>query len=96
MPTVQGEYGRALEYQLKSLNITEKLFPLGHPSLAFSLNNTADVYEKMNNLNIVLEYYERALIMYKQFLPKEHLDIVRTEEDIILLKEKRKLQQQHD
>ncbi|CAF1209866.1 unnamed protein product [Didymodactylos carnosus] len=92
----QGEYEKALEYQLKSLNITEKLFPLGHPSLAFSLNNTADVYEKMHNLNIALEYYERALIMYKQFLPKEHLDIVRTEEDIILLKEKRKLQQQHD
>ncbi|CAF1040936.1 unnamed protein product, partial [Didymodactylos carnosus] len=89
------QYERALEYQLKSLNITEKLFPLGHPSLAFSLNNTADVYEKMNNLNIALEYYERALIMYKQFLPKEHLDIVRTE-DIILIKEKRKLQQEHD
>jgi len=57
----RGEYSKALECYLESLEIEKSLYGKTYPSIASSLNNIANIYYKQGDYNKALGYYLKAL-----------------------------------
>ena len=64
----------SLTYELKCFLIREKVLPPNHQDIGKSLSNIGKCYDLLNQLNLALAYYKRALIVYEQCLPFEHED----------------------
>ncbi len=67
-----GQLERALEDQLKSLKIKEKILSHDHPSLATSHNNVAMIYQAMGSLDQALAYQLKALGIREKILSADH------------------------
>ncbi|KAF6037886.1 hypothetical protein EB796_003809 [Bugula neritina] len=85
-----GEYGKALEYQKKSLNM--KLAVYGtearHASIAASYNTIGLVYDNMGEYGKALEYHTKSLEMYLAVYGTEatHADIAASYNNIVAVK----------
>jgi tetratricopeptide (TPR) repeat protein len=64
-----GQFELALANELKCFLIREKILPPDHQDIGKSLCNIGDCYNYMNKLSLALDYYKRALDIYKQCLP---------------------------
>ena len=71
----QGEQERALEYYLKAISITEKVFGPHHPKLATSYNNIAWAYFDLGNYAQAEIYMKKAITIRKMKLPEGHPDL---------------------
>ncbi|CAF3763798.1 unnamed protein product [Adineta steineri] len=68
----QGDYDRALGYQIDALQIRENLNP-GHVMIAFVYIDIANIYSRTKNYDEALKYHRRALELRKSILlPNNH------------------------
>jgi tetratricopeptide (TPR) repeat protein len=67
-----AHYELSLANELKCFLIREKTLPPDHQDIGKSLCNIADCYNYLNKLQLALDYYKRALEVYKQCLPSWH------------------------
>ena len=67
-----GDHKQALEYQLKALEIWERVLPPEHPDLARSYNNVCATYYALGDHKQALEYKLKALEIRERVLPPEH------------------------
>jgi tetratricopeptide (TPR) repeat protein len=70
-----GQLEKALEFQLKALEISEQVLAKNHPSLATSYNNVSTIYQDMGQLEKALEFQLKALEIREQVLAKNHPDL---------------------
>ena len=71
MYRIQGEYHRALEYHMRALEITEKKLGV-HRDTAISYCSIGKVYECLCDLDIAMECYKTANIIFNKVLGPEH------------------------
>ena len=69
---VVNDYEKAVEFYLKEIEISERLFGKKHSSVAISLSNIAGVYQSLAQYDKALVYYERALQIRKQVFGETH------------------------
>jgi len=69
-----GDYGRALEYCQKALEIHIEMLGGNHPDTARSLNNVGAAYGELGDYGRQLEYYQKALAIYQEVLGERHPD----------------------
>ena len=74
----QGDYGKALEYFRKELNIRERVLGTEHSDTATTYNNLANVYKDQGDYEKALEYYGKALAIRERVLGSEHSDTADT------------------
>jgi tetratricopeptide (TPR) repeat protein len=67
-----GNYKKALEYNLKTITIFEKVFEPNHPSLATSYSNIADTYSSLGNYKKALEYDLKSITILEKVLEPNH------------------------
>ncbi|MCP5108730.1 MAG: toll/interleukin-1 receptor domain-containing protein, partial [bacterium] len=70
-----GSLKKALEFQLKALNIFEQVLDKNHPDLARSYNNLAEIYRTMGQPEKALEFQLKALNIFERVLDKNHPDL---------------------
>lgn len=73
-----GQYDKALEYILKSLNIRKSLFGENHQDVAYCYNNIAGIYFQERNYEKALEYYFKDLDISLKTLGSGHPDVAST------------------
>ena len=61
-----GDHNKALEYNLKALEIWKKTLPSTHPSLALSYNNLGSTYGALGDHNKALECKLKALEIWER------------------------------
>lgn len=74
----QGNYEKALECNIKALEIRENVLGKEHPDTAMTYNSIAVVYDDQGNYEKALEYHKKALEVREKVLGKEHLDTAMT------------------
>ena len=67
-----GDHKKDLEYNLKALEIRERVLPPEHPSLATSYNNVGYTYGDLGDHKQALEYQLKALAIQERVLPGNH------------------------
>ena len=70
-----GDHKQALEYQMKALEIWERVLPPDHPDLALSYDNVGSTYGALGDHKQALEYQLKALEIRERVLPPEHPDL---------------------
>jgi len=70
-----GNYKKALEYNMKAIEIEEKVLEPNHPDLATSYSNIAATYSDLGDYEKALEYNLKVIEIYKKGLPANHPDI---------------------
>ena len=68
-----GDLDRALELQIKAINIKEKVLKKEHPNLAASYNNLSLIYLAMSDLPKALELQNKAINIREKVLKKSIL-----------------------
>ncbi len=66
---------KALEYQNKAIEISEKVLDVNHPSLATSYNNLSSIYQDLGgeeNLHKALKYQNKAIEINEKVLDVNH------------------------
>ncbi|MBO5839003.1 MAG: tetratricopeptide repeat protein [Bacteroidales bacterium] len=69
-----GEYGKALEYYFKALEITKDVLGEKHTDTANSYNNIGVVYANLGEYDKALEFFNKALEIQKDVLGENHPD----------------------
>ncbi|CAF0928872.1 unnamed protein product [Adineta steineri] len=59
-------YESSLAYELNCLLMREKVLPPNHQDIGKSLNDIGLCYEHLNQHKLAIDYYKRALFVYKQ------------------------------
>ena len=75
---------KALEYQIKALEIREKGLDKNHPDLAASYNNLSSIYRNLRgdeNLEKALVYLDKAISILKVAFPEGHKYLEVSEEN---------------
>ncbi|MGE5342492.1 MAG: tetratricopeptide repeat protein [Candidatus Omnitrophota bacterium] len=67
-----GQLDRALEFQLKAIEIREAVLDFQHPDLATSYNNVSLIYQDMGQSDRALEFQLKAIEIYKAVLDSQH------------------------
>jgi tetratricopeptide (TPR) repeat protein len=75
---LQGKYAEAIPFAKKALGIREKALGPGHPEVASSLNNLAELYRNMGNYAAAEPLYKRSLEIYEKALGTEHPEFATT------------------
>ena len=70
-----GQLDRALEFQLKAVEIREQVLDKNHPDIAQSYNNLSMIYRDLGQLERALEIQLKALEIREQVLDKNHPDL---------------------
>ncbi len=70
-----GRLEKALEFQLKAMDIYEKALDGNHPLVATSYNNVSLIYKDMGQLEKALEFQLKALDIREKVLAKNHPDL---------------------
>ncbi|MBW8050656.1 MAG: tetratricopeptide repeat protein, partial [Cytophagales bacterium] len=73
----KGEYGKALEYHQKSLNIRLKAFGKEHSYVAKNYSNIGDVFKNKGEFTKAKAYQNKALAIYINTFGRYHPDIGR-------------------
>ena len=75
MYTVNKNFDKALEYNLKALNIMEKILGENNPKTAYYYSKVVDTYIYMGKYDDALKYLNKALSIKKAALGEEHPDL---------------------
>lgn len=67
-----GNLSKALESQIKSIQIKENLFDSNHPSLAVAYNNLSMIYNATGQMDKALEFQIKSLEISENIFDKEH------------------------
>ena len=67
-----GSLKKALEFQLKALDIFEQVLDKNHPSLAVSYNNLALIYKDFKDYESAATYGEKAVAILQHLFPNGH------------------------
>src|SRR5687768_2676146 len=68
-------YKEAMEYNLKSLTISEKVFGKDHPHVAGSYHNIGLVPDNQGKYEEAMEYYLKSLTIREKVFGKDHPDV---------------------
>ncbi|CAF3531226.1 unnamed protein product [Adineta steineri] len=68
----QGDYEKAIWYDLQGLEIYQKTLPSNHSHLATSYSNIGLVHFNMGECSEALSYYEKGLEIRQKTLPSNH------------------------
>jgi tetratricopeptide (TPR) repeat protein len=77
-----GNYEKALEYNLKDIEISEIILDPGHQELAKSYNDIALTYHYLGKYEKALDYHYLALKIREKLLDSEHLDLANSYNNI--------------
>jgi tetratricopeptide (TPR) repeat protein len=80
-----GQPDRALEFQLKDIEISEKILDKNHPDLATSYNNVSSIYKAMGQLDRALEFQLKANDIYEAVLDKNHPSLATSYNNVSLI-----------
>jgi tetratricopeptide (TPR) repeat protein len=80
-----GQLERALEFQLKALEIREQVLDKNHPDLAISYDNLSKIYQDLGQLERGLEFQLKALEIREQVLDKNHPDLATSYNNLSLI-----------
>jgi tetratricopeptide (TPR) repeat protein len=80
-----GQLDRALEFQLKALEIREQVLDKNHPDLAISYDNLSKIYKDLGQLERGLEFQLKAVEIREQVLDKNHPDIAQSYNNLSLI-----------
>jgi tetratricopeptide (TPR) repeat protein len=80
-----GQLDRALEFQLKDVQILEQVMEKNHPDLALSYNNLCTIYYAMGQWDQALEFQYKTLEIYEQVLEKNHPDLAAAYNNLSLI-----------
>lgn len=70
-----GLYHDSEAVYLRQIKLAEELYSTKHPDIAVSYNNIGWVYTEQCDYDKALEYYDKALAIYKKNLGPKHPDI---------------------
>jgi tetratricopeptide (TPR) repeat protein len=84
----QGQYGKAISYYRKGLEIQQNSLPPTHPDLANSYNNIGEVYRNMGEYSTALSFYEKTRAILEETLPADHPDLATSYNNIGLVYKK--------
>ncbi|CAF4677591.1 unnamed protein product [Rotaria sp. Silwood1] len=70
-----GKFELALEYDIRALEMKQRLFPHNHPDIATSLSNIGLAFYNHYNFEQALDYHQRSLAMKEQCLPSNHPEL---------------------
>jgi tetratricopeptide (TPR) repeat protein len=70
-----GQPEKALEFQLKDVEISEEVLDKNHPYLATSYNNLALIYEDLKDYKSAVQYGENAVAILQKVFPDGHPDL---------------------
>jgi tetratricopeptide (TPR) repeat protein len=76
---------RALEFQLKALEIREKVLDKDHPDLAQSYNNVSTIYNAMGQLDRALPFAQKAVAIMQKIFPGGHPNLDLFKRNLALL-----------
>ena len=79
-----GEFYKALDYDLITVIIFEKVLLSEHRLLATSYNNLAATYGELGEHQNSLEYNQKALIIREKLLSPEHLELAESYNNLAL------------
>lgn len=85
----KGEYRKALEYYIESLEIKENFLGLEHPDTATSYNNIGVVYKEKHEYDKAMEYYMKALEIREKVLDLERPDTAQSYNNIGVVYERK-------
>ena len=80
-----GQLDRALEFQLKTIDIFEAVLGKNHPNLATSYNNVSTIYKDMGQLDRALESQLNALAIREAVLAKNHPDLATSYNNVSMI-----------
>ena len=80
-----GQLDRALEFQLKTVEILEAVLDKNHPNLATSFNNLSQIYKDMGQLDRALEFQLKANDIYEAVLDKNHPDLATSYNNVSMI-----------
>ncbi len=80
-----GQLEKALEYQLKTVDIFKKILDPQHSFLATSYNNLSTIYHDQGQLEKALEYQLKATETRKKILDPQHPDLARSYNNLSLI-----------
>lgn len=66
-----GEYSKALEYNMLSSSLAEKIYPINHAEFAIIYNNMAWIYGELGNFQKQLEFNQKAINILEKNLKTE-------------------------
>ena len=64
-----------MEYQLKALEIRERVLPPDHPDLAQSYSGIGNIYNDLGDFQKALEFFLKAMAILERVLPAGHPEI---------------------
>ncbi len=67
-----GNLPQALDFQLKAIEIYEKILAFDHPDLATSYSNLSNIYQDMGNLPQALVFQLKSIEIYKKVFIPDH------------------------
>ena len=70
-----GDHNKALEFQLKAMEIRKNVLPENHPDLALSYNNMGSTYGELGDRDKALAFQLKSLEIRKNVLPENHPDL---------------------
>ena len=82
-----GDHKKALEFQLKALEIRKAVLPENHPNLALSYNNVGSTYFDTGNLEEALRCTQQAVAITEISLPEGHPDRALYQQNLAYLKQ---------
>jgi tetratricopeptide (TPR) repeat protein len=80
-----GELKNALEYQGKSLKLTEEILGEKHPDLGLNYNNISTIYQSMGDLENALKYQEKALTLAEEILGEKYPNLASSYNNIAVI-----------
>ena len=80
-----GQLEKALEFQLKALDIREKVLAKNHPDVAASYNNVSMIYQDMGQLEKALEFQLKTVEIFEQVLAKNHPSLATSYNNLSLI-----------
>jgi len=70
-----GNYPEALKWQLKDIEISERVLPPDHPNLAISYSNLSGIYRDLGDANEALKWQLKDIEISERVLPPGHPDL---------------------
>lgn len=80
-----GNLPQALEFQLKVIEIKEKVLEPNHPDLATAYNNLALVYWNIGNLKDAMKSQEKAIKIHQRNSPQDQLSMATAYNNLTLI-----------
>ncbi|MGE5339840.1 MAG: tetratricopeptide repeat protein [Candidatus Omnitrophota bacterium] len=80
-----GEFSRALEFQLKAVEIDEAVLGSQHPLLATLYNNISTIYKDMGEFSRALEFQLKAVEIDEAVLDPQHPDLATSYNNVSMI-----------